>query len=110
MFRVINEYLTKVKLKTNDETRNKIAIYLDECEDIKKYVITVNFNQYIVDIKIKDFTIEKAEKIFAGFNINVSYSYSSLYVRFNEGSCVRYRYVTCSENKDAFYCDIVLGK
>lgn len=109
MFRVINEYLTKVKLRSDDTIRKRISDFLDTCESVKKYTITVNFNQYIVDIKLNNFSIDEAGKCFADFNKNVSYSYSSLYIRFNEGKCVRYRYITSTENKDAFYCDIVFS-
>lgn len=109
MFRVINEYLTKVKLRSDDNIRKRISDFLDTCEAVKKYTITVNFNQYIVDIKLCNFSIDEAGKCFADYNKNVSYSYSSLYMRFNEGKCVRYRYITSRENKDAFYCDIIFS-
>lgn len=107
MFRVINEYMNKVNITSNNTIKNVISNHLNNYEDIKKYSINVNFNQYVVDIKLKEYSIEKVEELFAKFNQEVSYSYSSLYVRFNEGRCVRYRYITSNENKDAFYCDII---
>ncbi len=109
MFRVINEYLGKVNLQANDEIYNRLTGVLNENMDIKSTTVTVNFQRYMVDIKLKKFSVEKAEEVFKLFNQNVSYSYSSLYVRFNEGKCVRYRYVTSKEDKRAFYCDIIIS-
>ncbi|MCM1272514.1 MAG: hypothetical protein NC225_04655 [Clostridium sp.] len=109
MFRVINEYMSKVNLQSNDHIRNKLITYLDACEDVEYYTVTVNYNIYVVDIRTKEYTIEYAEKIFKDFNRSIAYPYSALYVRFNEGKCVRYRYLTSKENKDAFYCDIIIS-
>lgn len=109
MFRVINEYLGKVNLQANDEIYNLINLYLSNVTDIKKYTVTVNFKRYVVDIKLSDYSVEQAIKVFNDFNSKISYPYSSMHVRFNEGKCVRYRYITSRENKDAFYCDIVFS-
>lgn len=109
MFRVINEYLGKVNLQANDEIYNRIIGVLKDNKDIKSTSVTVNFQRYMVDIKLKKYSVDNAVEIFKLFNQNVSYSYSSLYVRFNEGKCVRYRYVTSKEDKSAFYCDIIIN-
>lgn len=109
MFRVINEYMTKVKLKSDEQIKLTIENFLRECPDIKSYTVMVNFNQYIVDIRLKEYDIEKVNEVFGCFNKEVSYDYSSLYIRYNEGKCVRYRYITSKENKEAFYCDILFN-
>lgn len=109
MFRVINEYMSKVNLQSNDEIYNRLTGYLKNCSDIEYSTVTVSHNIYVVDIKTKKFSISFAEKIFNDFNSNVSYPYSALHIRFNEGKCVRYRYITSKENKDAFYCDIIIS-
>ena len=109
MFRVINEYMIKVHLRSDKEIYDRLNMYLSSCEDIDYYTVTVNHNIYVVDIKVENFMLELAEKLFGDFNKGVSYPYSSLYLRFNEGKCVRYRYITSQENKDAFYCDIIIS-
>lgn len=109
MFRVINEYMNKVHLQSDKETYERLNTYLRGCEDIAYFTVTVNHNIYVVDIKVDNFTPEIAEKLFGDFNKNISYPYSALYLRFNEGKCVRYRYITSQENKDAFYCDIIIS-
>lgn len=109
MFRVINEYLGKVNLQANDEIYGLIKNCLDECKNVKLHTVTVNFHRYVVDIKLKKYSVEEAVKVFNYFNNIVSYDYSSMHVRFNEGKCVRYRYITSKEDKNAFYCDIIIS-
>lgn len=109
MFRVINEYMSKVHLRSDKEIYDRLNTYLSMCKDIDYFTVTVNHNIYVVDIKVGNFTLELAEKLFGDFNKNISYPYSALYLRFNEGKCVRYRYITSQENKDAFYCDIIIS-
>ncbi len=109
MYKVINEYLSKVNLQSDNVIYSLLTSYLDSVTTIRKSTVTVNFNRYIVDIRLNEFSIDKATEIFNDFNKAVSYPYSSMYVRFNEGSCVRYRYITCRENKDGFYCDIIIS-
>ena len=109
MYRVFNEYLSRVELKSNNEIYERIKAFLKECEDVKNFCVNVNFNRYVIDIKLKYYSVKGAEELFASFNKEVSYGYSSLFVRFNEGSLVRYRYLTSNENKEAFYCDIVIS-
>lgn len=109
MFRVINEYMSKVHLRSDKEIYDRLNTYLSMCKDIDYFTVTVNHNIYVVDIKVGNFTLELAEKLFGDFNKNISYPYSALYLRFNEGKCVRYRYITSQESKDAFYCDIIIS-
>ncbi len=109
MFRVINEYLSKVNLQADDNIYNRITSFLADEKDIAKYTVTVNFKRYVVDIKLKKFSVDMAKKFFDSFNEHISYSYSSMHVRFNEGKCVRYRYITSKEDKNAFYCDIIIS-
>lgn len=109
MYTVINEYLSKVNLLANDEIYNKISMYCSGLKGVKKTTVTVNFNRYVVDIRLNKFSVDNAVKIFNLLNEGLSYPYSSMFVRFNEGSCVRYRYMTCNESKYGFYCDIVIS-
>lgn len=108
MFRAINEYLSKVNIINSDDITNRINSFLDNEEEVSRHVVSLSFNRYIVDITLKEFGIDEATRIFNLFNYNVSYPYSSMHVRFNEGKCVRYRYITCKEDKDGFYCDIII--
>lgn len=109
MYKVINEYLGKVNLQANDEIYHRIKNYVEDIDEVRACTITVNFKRYIVDIRLEKFNVDTAKLVFDKFNQGISYPYSSMYVRFNEGSCVRYRYMTSKENKEAFYCDIVIS-
>lgn len=108
MYRVINDYVSKVNILSNGEIYYRIDSFVSKVNYIAKYAITCNFNRYIVDIILDDFSFDKAVKFFNDFNCQVAYGYSSFFVRFNEGNCIRYRFVTSKENKEAFYCDIVI--
>lgn len=111
MFRVINEYVNKITLKSDDSISDMFRSFLDNYikVDIDKYSISVNCNQYVLDIRLAKYSLEDAELMFKDFNRAVAYPYSSLHVRFNEGRCVRYRYITCREDKEGFYCDMVIS-
>lgn len=109
MFKVINEYLSKVNLKANDEINIMLADCLSGNPMIKKYTVTNNFLHYVLDIKLDEYSVENAVRVFNEINACIAYPYSSIHLRFNEGKCVRYRYVTSKENKDAFYCDIIFS-
>lgn len=109
MYKVINEYTAKVNLQANDEIYNKIINFLKDIKDIKSVGVSESFNRYVLDIKLKKYSVEKSAEVFNKINVGLSYSYSSLYVRFNEGKCVRYRFMTSKENKDALYCDIIFN-
>lgn len=109
MYKVINEYTAKVNLQANEEIYNKIFNFLKEVNQIKQVSISVNFKRYVLDIKLKKYSVDMAADVFNKINSGISYSYSSLFVRFNEGKCVRYRYLTSNENKDGIYCDIIFS-
>lgn len=109
MYRVINKYMENINLIANDDIYNRLMNFLKTAQDIKKYSVTVSFNRYVVDIKLENYSVERAADIFQLFSAKVSYAYSSMHLRFNEGKCVRYRYITCMENKKGFYCDIIFS-
>lgn len=108
MYRLINEYMAMINLKVDQPIYSRISDYLKGCSFVSKYTVTVNVNRFIVDISINDYDIEHAVDTFNHFNNTISYPYSSMHVRFNEGKCVRYRYLTCNERKEGFYCDIII--
>ncbi|MBQ8412455.1 MAG: hypothetical protein IJX12_02470 [Lachnospiraceae bacterium] len=109
MYRVINEYLNKIDLQDNEDIYKKLYSCGKDIPGVGECTVTVHFKRYIVDIRLKKYSVDKAAKVFNQFNEEVSYPYSSMYVRFNEGSCVRYRYITSKEDKKGFYCDIVIS-
>lgn len=109
MFKVINEYMNKINLQVSDVIYKRLVDFLSHEEGIVKYTITVNFMRYNIDIRLENYSVEETTRIFNRFNESISYPYSSLHVRFNEGKCVRYRYITCKEDRNGFYCDILLS-
>ncbi|MBR1507372.1 MAG: hypothetical protein IJ619_05170 [Eubacterium sp.] len=109
MFRVINDYLSKVQLSVDNDTYNRMDRYLKDNKKIKKHSINVSFNNYIVDITLSKFSVEEASKEFKNFSEFMTYDYSSMFVRYNEGDRVRYRFVTCREDKKAIYMDVIFS-
>lgn len=109
MFRVMNDYMKEMKLQVSEQFYNKIKDCLEKNNAVSSYCITVNFNRYIIDIKLKHYTIDEARTVYQALVSCIACPYSELSVRYNEGKAVRYRYATCAENKQGYYCDIVFG-
>ena len=109
MFRIMNEYLSKVSLQVGDDIYGRIDNVLRTEKGIKKYSVNTNFNRYIIDIKLDGYSLEKAEEFYRRLSEKLSYPYSSMYLRYNEGAMVRYRFITCKEDKTGIYADIVIS-
>ena len=109
MFRIINQYLANVNIATNAEIRTKMDIFLQDRVDLTKYCINENFNKYIVDIRMNEYTVDNADRLFRDFATYISFAYSAMHVRYNEGARVRYRFVTSKEDKTAVYMDVVIS-
>jgi len=108
MYRIINEYLSKMNMVANDEVRNRIESAVSDLEEISRYSLTEHFGRYMLDLRIEDYCVDSAGVVFQKVSNLIGYSYSSIFVRFNEGSCVRYRFLTSKENKDGIYLDIMI--
>ncbi len=109
MFRIMNEYLSKINLMVGDDIYRQIEGFLRDEKDITKYSVNTNFNRYIIDVKLTDYSLEKAEDFYNRLSLKLSFPYSSMYLRYNEGDMVRYRFVTCKEDKSGIYADIVIS-
>ena len=109
MFRVFNEYIKYIQLSTAPDVECAFNHYLADCKGIKSYCVTIHYNRLVVDIHLNKFSMEQAEKQFIKLSSAVSYPYSQMYVRFNEGDVIRYRYASCNEAKVGFYCDVVFS-
>ena len=104
----MNEYVSKITLLSNDMTKNLLGAALAEHNLINSKSIIIKGNRYIVDIKLSDFSVEHAIQVMNHFMENTRYHYSAYFVRFNEGDMVRYRYASCKENREGFYCDVMI--
>ncbi|MBR6172920.1 MAG: hypothetical protein IKQ49_07070 [Eubacterium sp.] len=109
MYRVMNEYLAKVKVEIDESFSRKMDLFLSDCREVEKYCINVNYNKYVVDVHLKKFSVERADKVFLLLTAELAYPYSHMSLRYNEGEVVRYRFVTCNEEKRAFYMDLILS-
>ena len=109
MFRVMNEYLAKVTLEVDQKFSQKLDLFLSDRKDLKKYCINVNYNKYVVDVHLKKYSIELADQLFCELAAIVRYPYSLMSLRYNEGNQVRYRFVTCNEEKKGAYMDLILS-
>ena len=109
MVSVMNEYLNKIHLTAGDVTKGILNTALQDLDDIERHSILVKSNRYIVDIKLKQYSVEKAVTIMNYFMEQTRYHYSAYFIRFNEGSMVRYRYATCKEDREGFYCDVIIA-
>lgn len=109
MVSVMNEYVNNIKLVSDDITKAIFDAALNEQRGIEKHNILIKSNRYIVDIRLTDFSVENAVTIMNSFMENSRYHYSAYYIRFNEGNMVRYRYASCKENREGFYCDVMIS-
>ena len=109
MFRVMNEYLAKVRLEIDQRFSRQVDLFLSDRKDVTKYCINISYNKYVVDVHLKKFTIETADRLFFDLTARIAFPYSHMSLRYNEGTQVRYRFVTCNEEKQAFYMDLVLS-
>lgn len=110
MFRAINEYMAKLNIVTDEDLARLMNDYLAKQKNIDNFSINVNYNRYIVDIRMKKYSVNSADKTFRKFVSATSYPYSHISVRYNEDERVRYRYVTCKENKNGVYMDIIISQ
>lgn len=108
MLSVMNEYVAKIQLQADDMTKNLLNAALLECPDVVEKSIILKGNRYIVDIKLSFYTVESAIVVMNYFMERSRYHYSSYFIRFNEGDMVRYRYASCKENREGFYCDVMI--
>ena len=89
MFRVFNEYLKYIQLSTAPEIECAFNHYLADDKEIKTSCVTIHYNRFVVDIKLKQFGLKEAQKHFQSMIEAVGYPYSQMFVRFNEGSVIR---------------------
>ena len=110
MVSVMNEYVNKIHLTAGDVTKGILNAALQDIDDIDRSNILVKSNRYIVDIKLKEYSVERAVAIMNLFMERTRYHYSAYFIRFNEGNMVRYRYATCKEDREGFYCDVIIAQ
>ena len=53
MFRAINEYLAKINVVTDQSMYEAMSSFLEKTKLVDNFSINVNYNRYIVDIKMK---------------------------------------------------------
>ena len=109
MISVMNEYINQINLSSDDITKAVLDAALVEQKSIATHSILIKSNRYIVDIRLKEFSIENAVTTMNHFMENCRYHYSAFFIRFNEGNLVRYRFASCKENRDGFYCDVMIS-
>lgn len=109
MVSVMNDYVSKINLSADAMTKGILHTALQEQQDVENSSILIKSNRYIVDIHLHDFSVEKAVAIMNQFMERTRYHYSAFFIRFNEGSRVRYRYASCKEDKEGYYCDVVIS-
>lgn len=109
MFRVFNEYLSRVNVTNDDGLRGKMENFFKSEECISKATVNMNYNKYVVDIIMDEFTVEHADICFRKLVGAIAYPYSSLWTRYNEGNRVCYRFLTSKESKNAVYMNIMFS-
>lgn len=109
MVSVMNEYVTNMNLVSDDITKSILHTALSDDNNVVKNSVLIKANKYLVDIKLKEFSVEQAIEVMNCFMERTRYHYSAFFVRFNEGDRVRYRYASCKEDREGFYCDIVIS-
>ena len=95
MYKIMNAYMSKVQLQTGPELQQRLCDIVNSIKEIKSFSVTEHFKQFAIDMKLESFSVDRAAAVF--------------YVRFNEGRCVRYRFITCKEDKQGIYCDFIFS-
>jgi len=109
MVSIMNNYVAQINLSANVLTQGIFKTALNEQNEIDNSSVVIKGNRFIVDIHLKNFSVEIAAKVAEKLFESTRYYYSAFFIRFNEGSRVRYRYASCKENKEGFYCDVVIS-
>lgn len=109
MVSIMNEYISKINLSSNDVTKGILLAALTEQPNVSTSSVIVKPNCYQVDVKLVDYSLEAAIAVMNHFMEHTRYHYSAYFIRFNEGNMVRYRYASCREDKEGFYCDVVIS-
>ena len=109
MITLMNQYVSQIKLISDDITKNLLIAALQNNQNVDHISVIVRNFKFVVDIKLIDYSIENVTNTVNEFMVQTRYPYSAYYLRFNEGNQIRYRYASCKENKDGFYCDIVIS-
>ena len=94
MYKIMNAYMSKVQLQTGPELQQRLCDIVNSIKEIKSFSVTEHFKQFAIDMKLESFSVDRA---------------AAVYVRFNEGRCVRYRFITCKEDKQGIYCDFIFS-
>ncbi len=109
MFRIVNDYLSKLNIVTDPDIYDALKKFLDKSKSVSNYSINENFNRYIVDIKLSKYTVILADVFYRKLEAAIAYPYSHISVRYNEENRVRYRFASCQEDKTGVYMDIIIS-
>ncbi len=109
MITYMNQYVDKIHLISDDITKNLFIAALRMDEAVEEFNVIIRNAKFIVDIKLKHYSIQQVTKTMNQFMEATRYPYSAFYLRFNEGSQIRYRYASCKEDKSGFYCDVIIS-
>lgn len=109
MVSILNQYVSNIELIYDDITKNIILAALKDNSDVDTVTVLIKNNKFIVDIHLKEFTIEHVTSTMNRLMDRTRFPYSAFFIRYNERNQVRYRYATCKENKQGFYCDVVFN-
>ncbi len=108
MYKIMNAYMSQIQLQAGPELVQKLVDLVKTVKEIQTFSVTEHFKQFVIDLKLKDYSVEKAADVFSNLQKKIENPYSSFYLRYNEGNCVRYRFITCKENKHGIYCDFII--
>ena len=109
MYKIMNAYMSKVQLQTGPELQQRLCDIVNSIKEIKSFSVTEHFKQFAIDITLESFSVDRAAAVFHELQGKIASPYSSFYVRFNEGRCVRYWFITCKEDKQGIYCDFIFS-
>lgn len=109
MYKIMNAYMSMVQLQSGPELQQRLCDIVNNIKEIKSFSVTEHFKQFAINMKLQSFSVEKAAAVFHELQGKIASPYSAFYIRFNEGRCVRYRFITCREDKQGIYCDFIFS-
>lgn len=109
MVTIMNQYVSNMNLIYDDITKSILCAALKDNEFVQSENVMIRNNKFIVDVKLYSFSPENVTMVMNYFMNATRFPYSAIFLRYNEGTQIRYRYATCQENKQGYYCDVVFN-
>lgn len=108
---MLQNLMTQIKDKVNYGTELglnfDIQHFFVDCEDVNTADISIiDGKSYKVSVKLKEFNMYEAKKVFTGFLHFIEYPAASFYIRSIREEFIGYTLLSFDQDMIGFYCEI----